>query len=614
MENLTPNVLLIQGAPNTNKDATALAVWYTIAEYLQKALVPFLVCDHLSWTDNLLPDRRNLVVFQSIHSISAYEQILSSFRLECAVVISPTQPADGQKPEWESLLRSSKLPVNRIITDSDGSRKIIDRVLQEERRDIEIIHPNFNLLAGFTDQLTYTSLSEIDDRISLADGILPQRGWSIAWEKTNFPEVFDGIPATPGRWTFFDSPDYDSSATKDNVEHIDYSRLEQALEYYRLSDENRAANIRVINRLCSPFIRDFTDKKIGILGTKLTFIDELARAIGHSTGATVELDPWKYLSAPPDPRKSEQLLNESDVVIAEWARPNNFWIQDRVPSSKNLIVRAHRYEITTHFPRLINLDKYTAGVVIVPWVGRKLVQEFNWPSEKMVYIPNFVNQQYFSRPKHRDARFTLGMVGITPSLKRLDLALDLLTSLREKDARYILRVRGHLPNTHVNWQSDPRLARQWGEIVARVNYDPRLRGAVHFDPPGRDMAAWYQQIGVILSVSDIEGSHVALAEGISSGALPVARRWPGIETLWPEDFIFDSLGSATDWVWQSSDPEVFEELTAKFRRHQSLQDQDVLKAWGYLIDGDVSAAQSVFGEVDWFAPIFSSTKQRDLYA
>ena len=42
-------------------------------------------------------------------------------------------------------------------------------------------------------------------------------------------------------------------------------------------------------------------------------------------------------------------------------------------------------------------------------------------------------------------KFTIGIVGIVPMMKRIDKALDLLEKLREQDDRYVLRIKGKLP-------------------------------------------------------------------------------------------------------------------------------------------------------------------------
>lgn len=144
-------------------------------------------------------------------------------------------------------------------------------------------------------------------------------------------------------------------------------------------------------------------------------------------------------------------------------------------------------------------------------------------------------------------------------------------------------------------------AEQWGSILHRIETNPLLRNSVHFDRPGRDMASWYQGIGVILSTSDIEGSHVALAEGIASGALPVARRWPGIETLWPEDIIFDDLEAAAQEILRSRDARWRDAQVEVLQKLKCLDQDRVLQAWWDLLNGRIVDAQQAFGPIDWEA-------------
>ena len=476
--------------------------------------------------------------------------------------------------ENDALLADAKKVLGRddtVLTDSELSRYVIEKFMSHMRLPVEVVACN----AG--EELDPTHIA--DRKVE---------SWSFSRSKL------------------------DPSGAKLQAPGLSWSRSEEvplaspsvAPAKISLDESERRNNCKLVSRLFTSQISTDSPLSVGVLGHKLTFIDELAAALAQSTGSKVELDEWEYLSGPSDRKRAKRLLKESDVIIGEWARPNNVWIQENAPSNTPLIVRAHRYEVTTDFPRAIDMDRFNAAVVIVPWVGRALVQEFGWPAEKMVYIPNFVNKTYFRRNKLDGANFTLGIAGITPHLKRLDLAFDLLAALREIDPRFNLRVRGGDPTKHPHWATDPAMRDQWSSIQARLRFDPRIRNGVHFDQQGRDMASWFQQIGFILSMSDLEGSHVALAEGTVSGAIPVARRWPGIETLWPESAIFDEIGDAVEHIRECSEITEFSEVSARMSTLKSLDSTLVLQAWWHLLNGRVEDAKNVFGPVDWFAPIY----------
>lgn len=516
------------------------------------------------------------LVSSSLHQLEVVRKAApSGAHISHCVLICPAG-LDGFSQELSSFYGRARKTLSEsdlIITDSDLSRFAIESALDDRRLNIFVV----DLHSG----------REVEpdgiDSLTSREGRL----WQFEIAKSSSPLDTQWGGSTD--WGF--QPRQLIDHRPDTVPQGSLSSQSDGREVARIFEDT---------------IRSDLHGKVAVMGHKLSFIDELSSAFGQRLGLDVTLDSWKYLSGPTDREFSQDLLRSSDIIIGEWARPNNIWIQNNAPDSSRLIVRAHRYEVTTDFPKHIDMARFEAAVVIVPWVGRTLVQKFGWPEEKMVFIPNYINQQYFSRRKLPGAEFTLGIVGITPDIKRVDLALDLLRMLRTLDPRFNLRVRSGNPMDHPHWKDNHIMRAQWGSVMTRLRHDPLLRDSVHFDVPGRDMGSWYQQIGIILSTSDLEGSHVALAEGIASGAVPVARRWPGIETLWPEEIIFDSMDDAVRHILSMTDSALREEVVSWTSTFNSIDPDLNLQAWGELFAGDMEAARSVFGPVDWHAPIFEA--------
>ena len=59
-----------------------------------------------------------------------------------------------------------------------------------------------------------------------------------------------------------------------------------------------------------------------------------------------------------------------------------------------------------------------------------------------------------------------------------------------------------------------------------------------YDGHGNDMHNWFQKVGYILSTSDFEGSHQAVAEGMAAGSVPIIYNWDGADTVYPEKFVY----------------------------------------------------------------------------
>jgi glycosyltransferase involved in cell wall biosynthesis len=180
-----------------------------------------------------------------------------------------------------------------------------------------------------------------------------------------------------------------------------------------------------------------------------------------------------------------------------------------------------------------------------------------WPAAKVASVPNFVDVSQLDRAKLDGAQYHLGIIGIVPSRKRLDLALDVLEELRRDDDRYLLYVKSRMPWEHWwVWQL-PAEREHYSAVLRRVQRSPLLRDAVVFDDAGPDVAAWLRRVGFVLSTSDDESFHVAPAEGMASGAVPVIRHWPGAETIYDPGWIREtpaemaaliaSLASPDDW-------------------------------------------------------------------
>lgn len=335
--------------------------------------------------------------------------------------------------------------------------------------------------------------------------------------------------------------------------------------------------------------------RVRVFGHDLKFIRDLAIRLGERPDLDVAVDEWRTAGAK-NPNITENLARSGQVLVAEWARPNAIWLSETKRPDQRLVVRLHRFEIDSAYPSRIRIDAVDSVVYIAPHMGRRIRDELGWPVDKLVYIPNYTDLDRLDRPKYDGARFTLGMVGITPSLKRFDLALDLLAALRQQDPRFHLLVRSQMGWAHKpSWERpDERWEAQ--SSLERVEKDPLLRGAVVFDAYGRDMAAWYRKVGHILSLSDVEGSHTALTEGMGSGAVPVIRAWEGAAEAYGTDALSGSLDDAVARVLEDADPATWERrsVRAKEEVRRRFDPDQVVSAWVDLAHGRVEEARARF--------------------
>lgn len=261
--------------------------------------------------------------------------------------------------------------------------------------------------------------------------------------------------------------------------------------------------------------------KINLLfvGHDLKFVNKIINNFDKIDAVDVKIDKWDGHTIH-DESISKSMLDWADVVFCEWCLGNAVWYSKNKLARQKLYIRLHKQEIITSYIEMVawkNVDKL---IFIAPKI--KQIVEKRLPATKAVstIIYNYVDTTKFNRPKIQDSAYNLGMLGMLPALKRADISLAIIKNLVSKDNRYRLYIKGKKPE---------ELAWLWKRDEERIYYEKlyksidenNLSDHVIFEPHGNDVTEWFQKIGFIISCSDIEGSHQAVAEGMAAGSIPM---------------------------------------------------------------------------------------------
>lgn len=247
-----------------------------------------------------------------------------------------------------------------------------------------------------------------------------------------------------------------------------------------------------------------------------------------------------------DTARSATLLEDADVIFCEWALGNLEWYSHHKRPAQRLIVRLHAQEATLPYLDRANRDAVDALIFICQHKMDAVLARFPDLRDRSHLIYNSIDAEELLLPKVGDYAHTLGLMGTAPMGKAPHVALEILQQLRQHDSRFTLTIKGRHP-----WEYDwlwrrPDERAYYEELYAR--FEDLGPGAVTFDAHGDDVAAWFQRCGFLLSTSDHEGSHQAVAEGMAAGCVPVIRNWHGADTLYPVGHIFGSADQATQRV------------------------------------------------------------------
>lgn len=288
--------------------------------------------------------------------------------------------------------------------------------------------------------------------------------------------------------------------------------------------------------------------RVLVAGHDLKFFTLLQSKLEASGQFEFLIDQWQGHNKH-DEAQSRTLLEQADVIFCEWCLGNLKWYSHHKMPHQRLVARFHLQERELPYLSEANWSNIAHISYVSEFIRREGQKAFGFPYEKTSVISNLLdNDKFTPKKKTNEAQYTLGIIGVVPSRKRLDRALDLLEALLEEDSRYCLRVKGKNPLDY-NWllQREDELA-YYQQVFKRINSSPKLRHKVIFDPPGDDVNEWFTMVGFILSPSDFESFHMAIGEGMLTGTIPIIWDWDGAAEIWSKDNVISSVKEAKDLI------------------------------------------------------------------
>lgn len=293
--------------------------------------------------------------------------------------------------------------------------------------------------------------------------------------------------------------------------------------------------------------------------------------------------------------ESRKLLSWADVILSEWALGNAvFYSKNKLPHQK-LVVRFHAQELRTEYPANIDYAAVSTVIFVGPHVMREAIEKFGIPQEKARLVYNFVDCNRFDLKKMGGEEFNLGMIGIVPENKRIDRALDLLEALLSYDERYMLHIKGPQPFSYPWLWARTKEREYYQAIYNRINSSDLLRYKVVFDPAGNDIENWLTKIGFILSPSNAESFHMALAEGMASGCIPVTWARNGVDEIFEPNLLFDDVAATAKFVNMTRMSATRAALSAQSKNYirQSFDTAKTVNHWHRLLSGETQTSPTI---------------------
>ncbi|MEU4876582.1 hypothetical protein [Streptomyces sp. NPDC021608] len=289
-------------------------------------------------------------------------------------------------------------------------------------------------------------------------------------------------------------------------------------------------------------------------------------------------------------RQAEKLLRPhldwADTVFVDWCVGPAALLTSVDPGDTRIVVRLHSAETFSPWPFLVDFSRVDDLVFVgahlrdlTVAVTPRLAAGPGRRTPRLHVIANAMDLAAQVRPKPDDARFTLGLTGISSVAKDPRWAIEVLRILRAQDSRYRLVLIGD--------DVDARLsaaARSYARLYRADLAELEPSGAVRRLGQLDDVPAALTDVGVILSSSVRESFHCGFVEGAASGAVPVGRDWPffagkanGARTLFPADWVVASPQEAAERILKvTADPDVWRHTGRTASEH-------ALAAWDWPV-------------------------------
>ncbi|MGX1548468.1 glycosyltransferase [Streptomyces adustus] len=311
---------------------------------------------------------------------------------------------------------------------------------------------------------------------------------------------------------------------------------------------DRPLRLLIVNRANANFLPLITDRYERHPGVEVRTLDlaadpelaPLAKGLGRMMARAVGGQAAYGQAAE---RALRPHLDWADTVFVDWCSAGAAFLTLVDPGTTRVIVRLHSFETFSYWPHVMDFsrvdDLIFVGAHVRDLTAAAVPRLLAEDAPRLSVIHNAMDLSSYRRPKHPDARFTLGLVGIGQVAKDPRWAVEVLRLLRRHDERYRLSLVG----AALNAEGSPAMKRYHDRLerdLAKLEPSGAIRRVGQTD----DVPGALEEIGTILSTSVRESFHCGLVEGAASGAVPVVRDWPffadrdnGARTLYPRDWI-----------------------------------------------------------------------------
>lgn len=228
-----------------------------------------------------------------------------------------------------------------------------------------------------------------------------------------------------------------------------------------------------------------------------------------------------------------QAYHDTDIAWVEWCDQlaANATVS---PKLSKIVVRLHSYEMFTPMPGQLDWNKVDKLVFVNPVVRDYCLQKFRIRPDITTVIFNGVDTEKYTIPDKKPYNKKVTYIGFINYKKGPELLLQCFYSIWKYDPSFSFHIAGQ--------HQDERIALYFQKMLSELPFEIKFDGWVE------DMPKYFSDKDFVISTSLFESFQFSIAEGMSSGLIPLIHSWPGSEILYPDKHVFVSPDECVELV------------------------------------------------------------------
>jgi len=238
--------------------------------------------------------------------------------------------------------------------------------------------------------------------------------------------------------------------------------------------------------------------------------------------------------------KIQDALNWADLTWVEWVQKLAVDVSKMERRGK-LVMRLHSFEAYTSLPSMVDWQNVDALAVVAPHVTEILKLRISDLTErtKVFVLPNCIDTDRFDIPANKERTGRIAFVGQLRHTKNIPLLLQCFASAHQVDPSLTLHLAGEYDGGELE-------VMELALYIDHMTHAMGLSNAVTLHRHVEDVASWLGDKDALISASIRESFGYNIGEAMACGVRPVIHNFPGAETIFPPELIFNTIDQCRD--------------------------------------------------------------------